>query len=302
MKRGGKKLQVRMNSQKDRSARYRLNNDRGMEVEIASKGGSIERLIVPDRNGHPENIMFDCSLVTVPAIPRGLSGRLYDTSSGSVHEIDLALHQLSFTAEPFSTTQESGLRLSAEIAVNGQVIAIDILYVLTNNNQLILRYAATTNQPLRLSLSLPIFFNLSGNLKASITQHDLKFASSCFIHPVPALSINPCLQQTKGTPFDFRLGRRLNRFFLDKMFSRSPADTYYLFHQQPVISVHEAVSGRWMTMETSQPGFVLSTAAHHTDTFFSGICFDSTDFLLSSLINGPIPSFHETTYSFSTTY
>ncbi|WP_167315847.1 hypothetical protein [Exiguobacterium artemiae] len=291
-----------MNLQQDRSTRYCVKNDRGMEVEISSKGGSIERLIVPDRNGHPEDIMFDCSLVTVPTIPRGLSGRLYDTSSGSVHEIDLSLHQLSFTAEPFSTTQESGLRLSAEIAVNGQVIAIDMLYVLTNNNQLILRYAATTNQPLRLSLALPIFFNLSGNLKASITQHDLKFASSCFIHPVPALSMNPCLQQTKGTPFDFRLGRRLHHFFLDKMISRPPADTYFLLHEQPVISVHEAVSGRWMTIETSQSGFVLSAAAHHTDTSFSGICFDSTDFLLSSLIRGSIPYFHETTYSFSTTY
>ncbi|MCK2157121.1 hypothetical protein [Exiguobacterium sp. 17-1] len=295
-------MQARMNSQKDRSTRYRLNNDRGMEVEIASKGGSIERLMVPDRNGHSEDIIFDCSLATVPVIPPGLSGRLYDTSSGSVYETDLVLHELSFTAEKCSAIQESGLRLSAEMAVDGQVIAIDILYLLTNSNQLILRYAATTNQPLRLSLSLPIFFNLSGNLKDSITQHDLKFASSAFIHPVPALSINPCLQQTKGTPFDFRLGRRLHRFFLDKMFSRSPGDTYFLFHQQPVISVHEAVSGRWMTIGTSQPGFVFSGAAHHAETSFSGICFDSTAFLLSSLINSQIPYFHETTYSFSTTY
>ncbi|MET4655109.1 aldose 1-epimerase [Exiguobacterium sp. PvP048] len=295
-------MQVRMNLQQDQSTRYRVKNDRGMEVEISSKGGSIERLIVPDRNGHPEDIMFNCYLTPVPVITRGLSGKLYDTSSGSVHEIDLALYQLLFTAEPFSTIQESVLRLSAEISVNGQVIAIDMLYALTNSNQLILRYAATTNQPLRLSLALPIFFNLSGNLKDSITQHDLKFTSSCFIHPVPTLSMNPCFQQTKGTPFDFRLGRRLHRFFLDKVFLQSPVDTYFSFHQQPVISVHEAVSGRWVTIETSHPGFVLSAAAHHTDTSFSGICFDSTDFLLSSLIRGSIPYFHETTYSFSTTY
>lgn len=103
-----------MNLQQDQSTRYRMKNDRGMEVEISSKGGSIERLIVPDRNGHPEDIMFNCYLTPVPVITRGLSGKLYDTSSGSVHEIDLALYQLLFTAEPFSTIQESGLRLSAE--------------------------------------------------------------------------------------------------------------------------------------------------------------------------------------------
>ncbi|WP_426353579.1 hypothetical protein [Exiguobacterium sp. R-39] len=292
----------------DQSKQYRLKNNRGIEVSISNRGGRIDRLLVPDRNGHQEDIIFsgffrksdafDSSILT------GVSGQVYDVSSGTVRHSHLALHDFVFNdGERFTTTRQAGLRLSTEIVVEDQSIDLNILYLLTNDNQLTIHYVATTKQPLRLSLSLPIFFNLSGNCKESITQHDLKFSSSHFLHPAPTLLIDPLFTQTKGTDFDFQLGRRLNQFFSNKTPSIHQFDTYFLFHQQPVISIHEAVSGRWMTIETSQPGFVLSAASNNDRiSSYFGICFDSSPFVLSSFINQDSPYSQHITYSFSTTY
>lgn len=305
-------MKVEINQLADQSTQYRLKNSRGIEVDILSKGGQIQRLLVPDRNGHQEDILLGNlkSSSLENSLFNGLSGHLYDLSVSSMPcETNLSFHLIPFTGEAFTTTHRIGVRLCTTIFINIHVIHIEILYILTNDNQLILRYFAKTKQPLRLSLSNLIFFNLSGNLKESISQHDLKFSSSYFLNPTYALLNDSWFMRTKGTVFDFQLGRRLKHLFIDETTPASLTDTYFLFCQKPVIAVHEALSGRWMTIESSQPGFLLSTAwipsieaGEQRTKSVSGVCFDLKPFILSSLVNQRSPYSQHTTYSFSTTY
>ena len=81
---------------------------------------------------------------------------------------------------------------------------IEMKYALTDDNEFVVTYAATTDAPTVLNLSHHSFFNLHGEGNGTILDHELRIDAS-HITPIDSLLIPTGeIMAVEGTPFDFR--------------------------------------------------------------------------------------------------
>src|SRR3954468_13649115 len=88
-------------------------------------------------------------------------------------------------------------------------VEIKVTYTLNNHNQLILDYAAKSDQTTPLTLTNHSYFNLSGNLKTTVHEHQVTIDSSKFVELDSDLIPTGKILDSAGTTFDFRSGRVL---------------------------------------------------------------------------------------------
>ncbi len=84
-------------------------------------------------------------------------------------------------------------------------LSINMRYTLTENNEFMVTYSATTDAPTVVNLSHHSFFNLKGESGGTITDHILQIVAD-HITPVDSFLIPTGeLMAVEGTPFDFRI-------------------------------------------------------------------------------------------------
>ena len=90
----------------------------------------------------------------------------------------------------------------------------EVTYTLTNDNELKIDYKATTDKKTVINLTNHSYFNLSGNTKTDILNHEVSIAASKFLPVDKGLIPTGELKDVKGTPFDFTtphtVGERIN--------------------------------------------------------------------------------------------
>src|SRR5699024_7885 len=145
-------------------------------------------------------------------------------------------------------------------------IKAHVTYSLNNLNQLRIDSTATTDKKTPITLTNHTYFNLTGNLKDTVLNHQVKMTSDRYLklnhRHVPTGEV----VRVKDSPFDFRNGRKLK----DGIFSNHEQnrivghgyDHYFLFdpNESIRVEVKEELSGRVFTMTTNQPGLVMYTA------------------------------------------
>ena len=84
-------------------------------------------------------------------------------------------HQVIWAANPFQTAETIGVKLThtSPDGAGGYPgnIEVAVTYTLTNDNELIIDYTATTDKTTALTLTNHSYFNLSGNAAETIHQH-----------------------------------------------------------------------------------------------------------------------------------
>ncbi len=296
---------------------FDLRNDNGMIISLLNYGGIITRIIAPDRDGNAENVVLGFKNVqdykTDPNFFGALIGRVAGRIQGAAFELDGTVYELEandgvnhlhggshgfhkviWETESFQEEDSIGVRLShsskdGEGGYPGN-IELSVTYRLTNANELILEYEATTDKTTPLTLTNHSYFNLSGNLKDTIHQHQVRIDSHQFLeldeHLIPAGTI----LEAEQTPFDFRRGRILDDGISSGNEQNTIAgagyDHYFLFdhsHTETVV-VKEMTSGRVLAIETDQPGMVMYTAnnlqsgmelAEALSKKHLGVCFET---------------------------
>lgn len=272
---------------------YTIQNEQGVSVSVLNYGGIITKLFVPDRDGHIENIVlgftdyedyrsdsnyFGALIGRVAGRIQGarfeLGGKAFELqanqSESHLHGGPEGFHQVLWQVSPFQTAETAGLVLSHS-SLDGQGgypgnVEVTATYTLTNDNQLLLDYEASSDQTTVLTLTNHSYFNLSGNLKNTVHDHQLAIDSSRFAELDAELIPTGKLLSVEGTPFDFRSGRRLADGFTDDHEQNERAgggyDHYFIFDDSAAgtSSLHDPASGRRMTVRTDQPGMVLYTA------------------------------------------
>jgi aldose 1-epimerase len=140
-------------------------------------------------------------------------------------------------------------------------LSISMTYTLTDENELKIAYEATTDKKTVVNLTQHSYFNLAGNTKRDILNHELTLYADKYIPVTDVLIPTGKLEAVAGTPFDFNtstaIGARVNDNHpqlkigggYDHCWVLSSADSV-----KHAASVYEPTSGRVLDVFTTEPG------------------------------------------------
>ncbi len=205
-----------------------LANAEGIEVDVISYGGIITRLVVPDRDGEPGDIVLARDSIedyqeSNPYFG-ALIGRYGNRIAGGRFEIDGEtvtldtndgdnhLHggvegfdKKNWTLDPFVTETSAGVVLTLVSPDGDQgypgTLDVKVVYELSGN-ELDMRFHATTDKPTVVNLTQHSYFNLDG--EGTILDHLLEIPAATYTPVGPGLIPTGELAPVAGTPFDFR--------------------------------------------------------------------------------------------------
>jgi aldose 1-epimerase len=213
-----------------------LKNGRGVEVDVISYGGVITRLVVPDADGNPADIVLGLDDLESYAasspyfgaiigrygnrIADGrfeLDGRTYQLAvndgDNHLHGGNVGFDKLNWAMATFETEKSAGVTLTltspdGDQGYPGELMA-KVIYELSDANDLDLRFSATTDMATVVNLTHHSYFNLAGN--GSILDHELTIPAAQFTPVRAGLIPTGERRDVAGTPFDFRDAKAIGR-------------------------------------------------------------------------------------------
>jgi len=300
---------------------FTLTNGRGFEVRAITYGAIIVSVRVPDRRGAAADVVlgFDDLQGYIERsryfgavvgrygnrIANGrftLDGRSYQLATnngpnhlhGGVKGFDKVVWHAQAerpdggTRVAFSYTSRDG-----EESYPGNLNAI-VSYAVTDRNELVVDYEATTDKPTPVNLTQHSYFNLAGEGHGDILGHVLALDADQFL-PVDASMIPTGeLAPVSGTPFDFRrptsIGSRIDAAH-EQLQRGSGYDHNFVLQGAPGLRraahVVEPSSGRTLEIATTEPGVQFYSGNHlsgqlgksgHAYGKRSGFCLETQHF------------------------
>ncbi len=170
-------------------AMYSVQNKNGLKMSVTNFGGRIVSLWVPDKNGQTANVVLGYD--SVRKYPGGnpffgamigrygnriakgkfvLNGTEYqlpiNNGVNSLHGGPKGFHNVYWDVAPATTPDGEALVMTyvskdGEEGYPGQ-LSVKVTYTLTDKNELVLDYEATTDKPTIANLTHHSFFNLAG--------------------------------------------------------------------------------------------------------------------------------------------
>nr|WP_240465293.1 aldose epimerase family protein [Neobacillus thermocopriae] len=296
---------------------YTLTNNLGMSVSCLNYGCTITKIIVPDRHGKLENVVlgFDTLEEYVDFSPYfgSVIGRVAGRIKYAAFELDGVEYKLEanefpnhlhggrkgfdkriWKTEPVEQVDAVGIRFTY-LSPDGEEgypgnLEINILYLLSNTNELSITYEAKTDRKTLINLTNHSYFNLSGNVKRDCTEHILQLDSERFLELGYDLIPTGKIIESKNTPFDFNQGRLLKSGIKSShpqnILVGNGYDHPLLFAKkgENTITLSEKESGRSLIITTDQPCVVLYTSNQLSGPFsiagvparnYLGVCLET---------------------------
>lgn len=300
---------------------YTLTNSHHMEVRAMNYGAIIVSLRVPDRKGQVADIVlghdtlegyFDNS----PHLG-GLVGRYANRIANGSFTLDGVKYSLPKNNGPntlhggikgFDQAVWQGTPLKGKTGVAFSYLSKDgeegfpgnlkvrVTYSLTEANELVIHYEATTDKPTVLNLSQHSYFNLAGEGTGDILNHEVMINADRFT-PVDSTMIPTGeLRPVKGTPLDFtaqtKVGARIDDNYEQLVLGKGYDHTFVLNGKAEglvlAVRAYEPTSGRVMEISTDQPGVQFYTGNFLDGTVTGkqghvykqryGLCFETQHF------------------------
>jgi len=274
---------------------YTISNNSGMVVAVTNYGAIITSIVVPDRDGKPTDVAlgFDNLDQYLQKHPHfgGLIGRYGNRIGGAAFTIDGQRYTLAANngennlhggpigfdkylhkGETFETEDTAGVIMSRvsphmESGFPG-ALHYSVYYTLTDENELIITYEATTDQPTHVNLTNHTYFNLAGEGNGDILSTELMIKSSHLTAVNEQLIPTGELYPVAGTPFDFRSSKALGADIdkADPQLALGGGYDHNFVLDNPIHSTEHAAtaydgrSGIEMEMHTTEPGVQLFSA------------------------------------------
>ena len=271
---------------------YTLDTGNGLRADVMNYGAVIVRLFTPDRKGRQADIAlgfntlreyekmspyFGC--VTgryANRIAQGsykIGGKTYQAARNngpnSLHGGIVGFDKVVWHAEPSFQNGQPAIKFT-HVSPDGDEgypgrLKIIMWYLLTKKNGLVIDYQATTDKTTILNLTNHSYFNLKGEGKGDILDHELTINAKAYT-PVDANLIPTGeLAPVKGTPFDFTkphtIGERVNSDHIQMARGNGYDHNFALNSQDGKLAkaatVTEPKSGRTMEVFTTEPGVQL---------------------------------------------
>ncbi len=266
---------------------YTFANQNGVELSVTNLGAAITRLVVPDKNGQPVDVMLGYRSLeryqnnttahgaTVGRCANRIGKAAFELG-GKVYELDKndgrnSLHggfdkyfnrlwqaeaqhgeKPSVTFRLLSPDGDQGMPGNAQIAVT---------FSLTEANEVILQYDAMSDQDTVFNLTNHAYFNLAGHDFGSITEHILRLDCDYFT-PVDSEFIPTGeIRAVKGTVMDFTTPKAIGLDIdsdYEQVVKGLGFDHNYVINrpgpEQPFAQVSSPQSGIVMEVFTDLPG------------------------------------------------
>ncbi|MGK3723219.1 aldose epimerase family protein [Priestia megaterium] len=296
---------------------YTMMNNQSMKVTCIDYGCTITRIDVPDREGNIENIVLGFDSIEEYVRSSPYFGAVIGRVSGRINPPNVNMDGVTYHLPKnegenhlhggpngfYNVIWESSISQSADeinitfsyVSPDGEEgypgnLKVSVVYTLNNNNELIITYHGISDKNTLLNLTNHTYFNLSGNLKENILQHELTIKSNKFLELDQSLLPTGNLIDVDHTPFDFRTGKQIiegaNSEHQQNMIVGNGYDHPFLLsenHQKEICLIDHA-SGRKMIVETDEPYVVLYTGNMLEDTFqirgvpcqkYLGLCLET---------------------------
>jgi aldose 1-epimerase len=273
---------------------YTLKNAAGMEVSIMDLGGTITKWTAPDKDGKFADITLGSNTpqdyLTTTKYLGALIGRFGNRIAKGKFSLDgneytlpvnngpNALHgglkgfnAVIWKAIPIEGA-EPGLKLTyfskdGEEGYPGN-LTVEVVYTLKADNSLTIDYTATTDKNTVVNLTNHAYFNLKGEGKGDILDHEIVLNADKYLPTDAGLIPTGELKPVAGTPFDFTtahlIGERINDTTDIDIKLGGGYDHCWVFTDQSnklksVAMVTEPVSGRTMEVLTTEPAVQFYT-------------------------------------------
>jgi aldose 1-epimerase len=273
---------------------YTLTNANGMEVDAMNYGGIIVSIRVPDRKSQFADVVLGHEnlegYIPNPPYLGAIVGRYANRIANGTFTLDGKTYSLPKNND--RNTLHGGVKRTFDKVVwddealgngqNGVVftylskdgeegfpgnLKIKVTYTLTDENELVVDYEATTDKATPINVSQHSYFNLAGEGTGDILNHELMLNADRFTPVDKNLIPTGELRPVKGTPLDFttptKIGARIDDNYDQLVLGHGYDHNFVINHKGNGLDlaarVYEPTTRRVMEVFTTQPGIQLYT-------------------------------------------
>jgi aldose 1-epimerase len=295
---------------------YTLRNSKGTVVTITNYGGIVTSFLAKDKNDSVASIVVGFNSIEpylqshpyfgsiigrygnrIGAGKFSIGNKNYTlaTNNGAnhLHGGVVGFDKVIWTAAPVVDSLPS-LKLSY-LSKDGEEgypgnLQVTVTYTLTEEDGLKIQYEATTDQATPVNLTNHSYFNLTGDTKEPIFNHQLQLNADAYTPVDNGLIPTGEIRQVAGTPFDFRspmpIGSRIDSV-------PGGYDHNYVLNNtdgslRKIAHLADPVSGRFLEVWTTEPGvqfysgnFLDGKFSNHTGTpvqLHTALCLETQHF------------------------
>ena len=266
-----------------------LKNASGMEVHAIPYGAIVTSIRVADRSGQFNDVVLgydnpDDYVQNNGPYMGAIIGRYANRIGKGMFTLDGQTYRLAtnngpnhlhgglkgfdkvvWTAERFGDSDGAGVifRYTSSDGEEGYpgTLKVQVTYMLTNQNQLVVDYLATTDKPTLVNLTHHSYFNLTGSAR-DVLDHEMTINADRYTPIDPTSIPTGEIANVEGTPFDFRKPTRIgSRIALDheQLRNGNGYDHNFVLNRQgdelvKAARVYEPTTGRVMEVSTTEPG------------------------------------------------
>jgi aldose 1-epimerase len=275
-----------------------LKNAAGMSATLISYGATVQSLRFPDKHGNVADLVVGYDTLagyeTTPGFTNVTVGRYANRIANGSFALDGKQYALSLS-EPPNTLHGGSIgwdkrnwvvksveQTADKVAVTftltspdgdqgfpGTVVA-DVSYELNNNNDLTIRYGATTDKPTVVNLTYHSMLNLSGiPAKGLATDAELTIEADAILPVSETLIPTGQMLPVAGTPFDFRtpamVTQRARAAHPQLALANGGIDHNYVIRggktdtPKPAVTFEDRQSGRGLKIATTEAGMQVYT-------------------------------------------
>ena len=272
---------------------FTLKNSNGVKLRVMTYGAIVLSLETPDRAGKLADIALgyktlDEYIKDTPyfgavvgrygnRIANGkftIDGKEYTlATNNSPGGMNCSLHgglkgfdKVVWKGEPQTKAGAQGVKLHY-VSKDGEegypgTLNLTVTYWLTDKNEWMIEYQATTDKVTPVNVTQHTYFNLKGEGNGDILDHQLMLAAAKYTPVSSGMIPTGELASVTGTPFDFTkptaIGARVNANNQQLTFGGGYDHNWVLDNQNASLaiaaSVYEPTTGRFMEVLTTEPG------------------------------------------------
>lgn len=318
--------------------KYVLKNLNGVTISLTNIGATVQSIVVPDKNGHFTDIALGYSRVEEYAYDTyffgSTAGRYANRIHGGCFSLDRIVYRLplnngsntlhggiegfnrkSWKTSVVTTLPDSSEDTMAMSAVRMEYTSADgeegfpgnltvkVQFTLTQANDLVIEYRATTDKTTVLNLTNHTYFNLASegvsrehSCSTDILNHKLQIFADSFAESDAELIPTGRFLPVEGTPMDFRtpfpIGQRIEENYTPLLYGKGYDHSYCVQREKEgdlvrVARLSEPKSGRVVEVWTTEPDIHVYTGNFlngakgkqgHIYSRRSGVCLEAQHF------------------------